>query len=396
MAPNPILGVFLHWLGGLASASFYLPYRGVRKWSWETYWLVGGVFSWIIAPWCFASLLVPNLPGILSHASRHDLMWAYVFGALWGLGGLTFGLTMRYLGIGMGMAVALGYCTVFGTIIPPIVDGSFGHVAGTVSGRFVLLGIVVCVVGIVLSGLAGKSKELELPENEKLATVKEFDFKKGILIATFSGVLSSCMAYGLAAGKPIALAAKASLIAGGRSDIWQNLPVLIIVLLGGFSTNFVWCLYLNARNKSGNEYLAIPPSAVEELSATEGVAPWDASVVGGASVSVAEAPPIAVSAERKPSILRNYALSATAGVLWYLQFFFYSMGTVQMGKYDFSSWTLHMASIIIFSTLWGIYLSEWKGTSKRTHVLMFAGLTVLVLSTVVVGYGNYIKALTGP
>ena len=400
MAPNPFLGVFFHWLGGLASASFYLPYRFVQKWSWETYWLVGGFFSWIIAPWALAALLVPDLRTVLTSAPTHSILWAYIFGALWGLGGLTFGLTMRYLGIALGMAVALGYCAAFGTLMPPIVDGTFGQLLTGTAGRTILLGVFVCLAGIAVSGMAGMSKERELSEEEKKAVIKEFNFPKGMLVATFSGVLSSCMAYGLAAGDPIAQIAKKHLLDSGGSDLWQNLPVLIVVLLGGFTTNFLWCVMLNVRNKSGHEYFHMRDTSYEEISATQGLVPWDTEELrapaGGAATAISTPRPESITTAAGGAspvpLLRNYLFSAIAGVLWYLQFFFYSMGTVRMGTYHFSSWTLHMASIIIFSTLWGIALHEWKGSSKRTWTLMFIGLAVLIGSTVIVGYGNYLKA----
>ena len=212
---NPVLGLFYHWLGGLASASFYIPYRGVKRWSWETYWLVGGVFSWIIAPLSLAFLLVPGVSAILQAAPGKVLFWAYFFGAMWGIGGLTFGLTMRYLGIALGMAVALGFCAAFGTLMPPIFNGEFGRIVSTASGQTILLGVAACLVGIGVSGMAGISKERELSAEQKTATVKEFSFGKGMLTATFSGIMSSCFAYGLAAGKPIADIAKAKLLASG-------------------------------------------------------------------------------------------------------------------------------------------------------------------------------------
>jgi L-rhamnose-H+ transport protein len=351
--PNPFLGVVYHWIGGLAAASFYIPYRGVKRWSWETYWLVGGVFSWIVAPWLLAWLLVPDLWGTLEATSSRVLFWSYFFGVLWGLGGLTFGLTMRYLGIALGVAVALGYCAAFGTLVPPVVSGQIDEIVASTSGRMILLGVACCLGGIALSGLAGMSKERELSPEEKKATIQEFSFRKGMLVATFCGVMSSCFAYGLAAGKPLADLAKARLLEHGRADLWQNLPVLIVVLLGGFTTNFIWCVALNVRNRTGHEYL---------------------------------------DSENSVPLLPNYVFSAIAGVIWYLQFFFYSMGQTKMGRYEFSSWTLHMASIIIFSTLWGVVLREWKGTGRTTHALIGAGLAVLIASTIVVGYGNFLKA----
>jgi L-rhamnose-H+ transport protein len=386
--PNPLLGVFYHWLGGLASASFYIPYRGVKRWSWETYWLVGGFFSWIIAPMALASLLVPDLWPTIRSAPSGALFWAYVFGVMWGIGGLTFGLTMRYLGIALGMAVALGFCAAFGTLVPPIFNGQIATIIGTHSGQTILLGVLACLVGIGVSGMAGMSKEGELSPEQKAATVKEFNFGKGMLVATFSGIMSSCFAYGLQAGKPLAVLAKSSLLAHGGSDLWQNLPVLVVVLWGGFTTNFIWCVILNLRNRSGHEYLNLRRTAVGEISAAEGV--MLSAVAEESSLRDRQSPDWHPPSDTPAPLLANYIFSAIAGVTWYLQFFFYSMGQTKMGKYDFSSWTLHMASIIIFATLWGIALHEWKGTSKRTHVLIAIGLIVLIGSTVIVGFGNYL------
>ncbi|HSH96317.1 MAG TPA: L-rhamnose/proton symporter RhaT [Roseimicrobium sp.] len=389
---NPLLGLLYHWLGGLASASFYIPYRGVRGWSWETYWLVGGFFSWIIAPTTFATILVPDLWATIGSAPGKALFWAYFFGALWGIGGLTFGLTMRYLGIALGMAVALGFCAAFGTLVPPIFAGEFGKIIGTSSGLIVLLGVVACMAGIGVSGMAGMSKEKELSPEQKAATVKEFNFGKGMLVATFSGIMSSCFAYGLAAGKPLADLSKAVLLEHGGSDLWQNLPVLVVVLWGGFTTNFIWCVILNLKNRSTHEYLNLRRTAVAEVSAAEGVMLSSAAEETSVQDSVASSHgPAGPAKHSGPApLLRNYAFSALAGVTWYLQFFFYSMGQTKMGEFEFSSWTLHMASIIIFSTLWGIVLREWKGTGKRTHLLIAIGLAVLIASTVIVGYGNYL------
>lgn len=351
---NPLLGVLFHWLGGLAAGSFYAPYRQVRQWSWETYWLVGGLFSWLVAPWVFALLLVPETLSVLQAADLPKLFWPWFFGVLWGIGGLTFGLTMRYLGMSLGMAVALGYCAAFGTLVPPVFKGTFAaEVLGTRSGLTVLAGIAICVLGIAVAGMAGMSKERELPAAEKAAAVREFNFRKGLIVATISGVMSSCFAFGLAAGDPL----KAIAADKGTAPLWQGLPVLIVVMAGGFTTNFIWCLILHLRNRSGREYFSATPRE-----------PGQSPV----------------------PLLRNWFFCALAGVVWYFQFFFYSMGESQMGKYGFSSWTMHMASIIIFSTLWGIALKEWKGTSGRTRALLAGGLALLIFSTVIVGYGNFL------
>jgi L-rhamnose-H+ transport protein len=383
---NPALGVFFHWLGGLASASFYVPYRGVKNWAWETYWLVGGFFSWIIAPWILALTMTHDLMGVLHEAPASSLLWTYIFGVLWGLGGLTFGLTMRYLGMSLGMAVALGYTAAFGTLMPPIFRGVFAsEVLGTHSGLIILGGVAICLLGIAFAGAAGVSKEREMSTEQKRASIKEFALKKGLLVATFSGVMSACFAYGLAAGDPI----KVITIQRGTLVLWQGLPVLVVVLAGGFTTNFIWCVILNIRNRTGYQYFE---------SEIRGAVPArnDQHILEAVTDAPAEEMAVAVAAAQDTDVrapmLANYLFSALAGTTWYMQFFFYTMGETQMGRYKFSSWTLHMASIIIFSTLWGIALKEWKGASGRTWLLVGVSLFVLISSTVIVGYGNYVGA----
>jgi L-rhamnose-H+ transport protein len=354
MTPNPALGVFFHWLGGLASASFYVPYRFVKRWSWETYWLAGGIFSWIIAPWLIALFRTNDLISVLRATSTHDLFWPFFFGLLWGVGGLTFGLTMRYLGLSLGMAIVLGLCAAFGTLMPPLFAGEFGSkVLGTQSGRIILIGVAVCLAGIAVAGMAGIAKERATSLAERRAVIAEFNLRKGVAVATLSGVMSACFAYGLAAGDPIRLLT----LARGTPPLWQGLPVLVVVLVGGFTTNFVWSVFLNIRNRSGHEYLA------------------------------------SRSGKYPVPLLNNYLLCALAGCTWYFQFFFYTMGETQMGIYKFSSWTLHMASIIIFSSLWGLALKEWKGAGSLALRLLFVSLLLLVLSTMIVGYGNYLGAV---
>jgi L-rhamnose-H+ transport protein len=354
MGPNPFLGIVFHWIGGLSSASCYLPFRKIRHWSWEVYWLLQGAFAWLVAPSLIGIIFVPAAFAILHVAPASSVGYAYFWGFLWGIGGLTFGLSVRYLGIALGYAIALGLCTAFGTLMPPIFAGQIHAIATEHSGQVILLGIGVCLAGIVLSGAAGLSRERELPEAEKKQVIQELNFVKGFLVAVFAGIMSACFAYGLAAGKPIAQLSASWLATHHRADLWQNLPVLIVVLWGGFTSNFLWCGWLLLRNRTAKQYV-------------EG-------------------------RKRGATPAMNYLMSATAGIMWYFQFFFYSMGQTKMGKYDFSSWTLHMASIIIFSTLWGILLHEWRGTSRRTRVLVAAGLILLVGSTLVVGYGNYLKA----
>ena len=351
----PVLGVLLHAIGGLAAASFYIPYKKVRHWAWENYWLVGGFVSWIVAPWVLAMLILPQTPVILAQAPVESILWTAFFGAVWGIGGLTFGLTMRFLGVALGYAIALGLTAVFGTLIPPLFSGELLEIAQTASGQVLLLGVFVCVVGIILGGTAGRRKEAELTGEKKQETIAEFNFSKGLIVAIVAGVMSASMAVAFVAGKPIAELA----IHKGAPPLWQNLPVLIVILFGGFVTNFVWCVTLIVKNGTVGELL------------------------GNRSTNQASAPSIGRS-----RLSLNYVLCGIAGFTWYLQFFFYGMGTTQLGKYEFSSWTLHMAFIIVFSTLWGLALREWSGASRATHIWNAAGLIVLILSIVIIGWGN--------
>jgi len=343
------LGIFLHCVGGFAAGSFYIPFKKVRNWAWESYWLIGGIFSWIVMPWVVAFLTVPNLFSILREAPASSIFYSYLFGLLWGIGGLTFGLSMRYLGMSLGYAIALGFCATFGTIIPPIYFGTFDDLLTHVSGLTTLTGVLVCIIGIAICGWAGISKERELSEEKKKETIKEFNFTRGLWVAIFAGVMSACMAFGIAAGKPIAQLA----VQRGTPHLWQNSAVFVCILAGGLTTNFIWCVYLNIKNHTAKNYLDS----------------------GGTS------------------LLGNYIFSALAGSTWYFQFMFYGMGTTKMGQYDFSSWTIHMAFIIIFSNIWGLIFREWKGASRRTHHIIFCGILVLIASTFVVGFGNYLASL---
>jgi len=353
MNGNPVLGVFFHWLGGFASASFYVPYKRIRLWSWEIFWLTGGIFSWAIAPWLFAALQTESLLQVLAEPPAATLFWCWFWGAMWGFGGLTFGLTLRYLGLSLGMAVALGLTTVIGTLGPPIFHGTLWAIAATRSGALTLAGIVVTLVGIVVVARAGHAKDVELGDAASVG-VAEFNLRKGLLIAIFSGVMSGCFAWGLDAGAPI----RELSLAAGTPTLSQGLPVLCIVLLGGLTTNSIWCGYLIWKNRSAGE--------------------WIGNQKGEA---VGRVP-----------LLANYLLAALGGTLWYGQFFFYTMGESQMGEYGFSSWTLHMASIILFSTLWGFALKEWMGASRRTRTMVWSGIALLVGSTVIIGAGNMLGA----
>lgn len=383
MGANPLIGIVYHWIGGFASATNFIPFRGIRQWSWEVFWIIQGFAAWIIAPWLIASIFVPHLPAVLHEAPSSAVGFALLWGALWGFGGLTFGLSVRYLGIALGYAISLGLCTAFGTLVPPIYTGDIRSVLRETSGRVILLGVAICLVAVAVNGFAGLSKEREMtPAGKSEAGEQDFSLARGMAVAVFAGIMSAFFAFGLKAGAPLASITQANLRAAGRLDLWQNLPVLIVVLWGGFATNLVWSVVLILRNRSAAQFFG-----------AEGHNPMHAgspeSSLPRSSALPKETHPRRLSAR---TLATNYACASAAGVIWYFQFFFYSLGQARMGRYDFSSWTLHMASIIIFATLWGLFLREWRGTSRRTRILVGLGLSLLIGSTLVVGYGNYMKA----
>lgn len=349
MTPNPALGILLHAVGGLAAASFYAPLKKVQRWQWESFWLVMGLAAWLIAPWAVAFVTTPDLLHVLAESPSKTWLLCIGFGLLWGLGNLTFGLSVRYLGMALGYSLALGFCMVFGTLLPPVFDGSAGEILATTSGKVILGGVVTCLLGIGLCGWAGVGKEAELPKEDKAGANREFAIGKGFAVASVAGILSACFAFGLAAGKPISDLS----VEAGTSQIFSNNATLVVILLGGFVSNAVWCLILNVRNGSFRDYRSGP--------------------VG--------------------SQLINYGLSMLGGLIWYGQFFFYGMGSTKLGeKFEFSSWSLHMAFIIILSNLWGIIFHEWRGTSRRTRQRVWAGIATLIASTLVIGLGNYLAA----
>jgi len=338
---NPVAGILLIALGSIGAASFYVPFKKVKEWSWESYWIAQGVAAWLIAPWLFALIFIPQgelLPILRESPASAKLMAAF-FGVLWGFGGLTFGLSMRYLGVALGQSIALGLCAAFGTIIPAVVTGQ--DLFASRAGILTLVGVALTVAGISIIGYAGALKSKSMTEEEKRKAIKEFALKKGILIAVFSGIMSACFNFGYEAGKPIEEVA----LAHGTNPLYQKNPTLIFILLGGFITNLIYCGYLNLKNKTYTDYLGVT----------------------------------------RKILLNNILFTFLAGFLWFLQFHFFGMGSSKLpsGMAVFG-WSILMALNIAISNIWGIILSEWKGVNTKTIAVLLAGIIVLILSTFVV------------
>ena len=356
-----IFGIIFHFIGGFASGSFYIPFKKVREWAWESYWIVGGLFSWLIIPPLAAYLTVPHFADIIAQASPATFWWTFFWGILWGIGGLMYGLGMRYLGMSLGNSVLLGFTSAFGALVPSIYYNivhtpgktTFHELLTTSWGRIVLAGVVICLTGIYICGRAGVLKEKELPEEKKKESIKEFNLKKGLIVCTISGILSACFNYGIEAGGPMAEVAnhfwKEAHPEATTRFLYQNNVTYIVLLWGGLTTNFIWCMFLNAKNRTFGDYT-----------------------------------------DKKTPLARNYFFAALAGTIWFLQFFFYGMGESRLGN-GASSWILHMAFIILVANLWGVALKEWKGVSAKTRVTITLGIVAIFLSVLLVGYGNSLK-----
>jgi L-rhamnose-H+ transport protein len=340
---NAFTAIGLISIGSIGAASFYVPLNKVKEWAWESYWIVQGLAAWILAPWIFAYFTVPDgkLMTILSEAPSSAKWLTMMFGALWGVGGLTFGLSIRYLGVALGQSIALGFCAAFGTLIPPIIagDGLFSTHAGII----MLVGVAICVAGIAIIGYAGALKNKGLSDEERRAAVKEFALKKGLIIAVFAGLMSAAFSFGYQAGIPIDQVA----LKHGTNPLFQSNPTLIFILIGGFATNFIYCMFLNIKNKTIRDYVSVSPGI----------------------------------------FFNNLFFAFLAGFLWFLQFHFYGMGKSQLsGDIAIFSWSILMALNISFSNIWGIILKEWKGVSRKTMIILVIGIIVLILSTFVVNF----------
>ncbi|WP_294614238.1 L-rhamnose/proton symporter RhaT [uncultured Bacteroides sp.] len=337
---NTLIGLLIIAIGSFGQSSSYVPINKVKNWSWESFWLVQGIFAWLVFPLLGAMLAIPAGSSLLELWGAGGALPAMVYGVLWGVGGLTFGLSMRYLGVALGQSIALGTCAGFGTLFPALFAGK-DLLHG--EGLMLLIGVCITLAGIAIIGYAGSLRSKNMTEEEKRAAVKDFALTKGLLVALLAGVMSACFALGLDAGTPIKQAA----LDGGVEALYAGLPVIFLVTLGGFCTNAAYCIWQNVKNKTGNEYLSV-----------------------------------------KGSVLTNNLLfCALAGVLWYSQFF-----GLEMGKSFLSdnpvllafSWSILMSLNVTFSNVWGILLKEWKGVSNTTVAVLVLGLLVLISSIIVV------------
>ena len=337
---NILIGLLIIAVGAFCQSSCYVPINKIKKWSWESYWIVQGVFAWLVFPLLGALLAVPSghsLGELFVAAPSFNIWMTMLFGVLWGVGGLTFGLSMRYLGVALGQSIALGTCAGLGTIMGPVLlNAFFPELNALQSLTFaVIMGVVVTLLGISIIGIAGSMKSASLSEEEKKAAVKDFNFPKGLAIALLAGFMSGCFNVGLEFGKDIHF--------GELTDpMFRTLPATLLVTMGGFVTNAIYCFYQNQKNKTWSDYKM-------------------GSVWGN-----------------------NLLFCALAGILWYSQFFGLSLGRSFFeagGTMDTLAFCILMALNVTFSNVWGIILKEWKGCSRKTIVVLIIGIVVLIASS---------------
>lgn len=335
-----IIGLLIIAIGAFCQSSCYVPINKIKNWSWESYWLVQGIFAWIVFPLMGALLAVPeghSITELIANGSSFDIWMTVLFGALWGVGGLTFGLSMRYLGVALGQSIALGTCAGLGTIMGPVLLNIFFPEEDALSRLTfaVILGVVVTLAGIAIIGVAGSMKAASLSEEEKKAAVKDFNFPKGLAIALLAGFMSGCFNVGLEFGKGINFGDL-------TPDMYKTLPATLLVTLGGFITNAAYCFFQNAKNKTWGDY------------------------------------------SKSGVLTNNIVFCALAGALWYSQFFGLSLGKGFLTASDTLmtlSFCILMALNVVFSNVWGIILKEWKGCSKKTIVVLIVGIVVLIISS---------------
>ena len=337
---NTILGLIIIAVGSMGQSSSYVPINKIKEWSWENFWLMQGVFAWLLFP-VLGAVMANNPSALIGiYTANATASWQAIgYGILWGVGGLTFGLSMRFLGIALGQSVALGTCAAFGTIIPAMLTGTDLF---SPKGLVLLLAVAVTLAGIALVGYAGSLRSKNMSEEERKKAIKDFALKKGLLIALFAGVMSACFNLGLSAGAPVK---EASIAAGAKGLFAQN-PVTLLVTIGGFMTNLVYCLYMNRKNKTGGE----------------------------------------IKRSSRPVLVNNLLFCALTGLLWYTQFFglgmgqsFFEPGSVMMAF----SWSILMSLNVVFSNVWGIILKEWKGAGRKAVIFLIIGMAVLIFSLVI-------------
>jgi len=346
-------GVLFHATGASSAALCYTPQKKVVDWSWQTYWMAQALICWLVLPILMAFITIPDLMNVLKEAPSSAMINSFLLGMAYGVGGTAFGIAIRYVGFSLTYAIAVGISCVLGTLLPPLVHGTLGTVLKSNGSSYLIIGIVLGAIGIALCGMAGRNKEKDIEKKEENETELEklqsnrstFSLAKGLPLCLLAGVLSALYGFSLDQGQPIAdVAAKY-----GAGNFQGNV-IYIFSNSGAFVTTLFYCLYLHKKEKTFNQYIAAGNNG----------------------------------------LMKNYFMSILTGILWYGQFFFYGLGHVRMGNYKFTSWAIHMIMLVLFSSVAGLLMKEWKSSSKKTMQLLILALVVLIVAVLSLTYGNYL------
>lgn len=337
-----ITGLLLISAGAFSAGSFAIPFGKISVWKWETYWFIYSFGAYIIFPLAACMIFIPDFRTIYKSIPAEILTRVFFLGAIYGIGNLSFGLSLRYLGISLGYALSLGLILAIGTLIPPVIDGRLKIMIDSSGGNLLIAGVAVAVSGIALSGIAGYLKDRKISQTDKQNANPEFNFVKGLFAAVLVGITGSAMSLGMEQGRPVA----GYFEKAGVDPLFTTIPVMLVLLSGTLVTTIIWCLYLGIKNRSLNEYLKC----------------GTAKTLAG-----------------------NYLFALSAGLLWFMQFIFYGMGKSKMGPFTFTSWGILVGLTIVFATLWGLYRKEWKGVSAGVYALMVLSMIIIILSSYLIG-----------
>jgi len=344
---NIFIGLMLIAAGAFTSGSFAIPFGKIKEWKWETYWLIYSFGAYTLFPLVACMLFAPRFMEIYSGVPTDVIIKVFVSGIIYGVGNLSFGLSLRYLGLSLGYALSLGLMLAIGTLVPPMIDGRLVEMLRSSGGNLLIAGVLVACLGIALSGWAGFMKDKIISAVEKQKSISEFNLIKGILAAILVGITGSAMSLGFEQGIPIAEYSEEA----GIDPLFVTMPVMILLLSGTLVTTIIWCIWLGIRNRSLGDYSGLRPSK---------------------------------------DLIMNYMFALLAGLLWFSQFILFGMGKSKMGKFTFTSWGILMALTIVFATLWGLYRKEWKGAPSRIYLVMIISLLIIIGSSFMIGISGSI------
>jgi L-rhamnose-H+ transport protein len=353
ISPSLPEGIGFHSIGAVLSANCYAPQKRVRRWSWEVFWIAQAWWCWLILPVLCALLTIPHLGQVIRHSPSMPMLFAFLMGIAYGIGGTCFNISIRYIGFSLTYSIAVGLSSILGTLVPPMVQGQVGTILARPGSQWVLTGIAAGALGIAICGVAGRMKERNLEAT--LGRPAEFSLARGLVLSLVAGIFSAVYGLALEVAAPIA-----DLAEQYGAGVWKGNVSYIFVNAGAFLTAVGYSLYLAKRNSSITQLVRLPPDAGPHR------------------------------------VAKNHLFALITGTLWFGQFFFYNLGHVHLGKqYAFCSWAIHMIMLVMASSLLGIAFKEWKGCSAGTHATIATGVAVLAAAILLLTLGNYLGGVSG-